>query len=383
MNKFFRLVFLAIIFITALAFIDPKSISAQCDPGENCCRCSISGASRTCGITTNNCDDPATAQCSNVYDPYSPSFCADYNPGSCNCGTSPVCGELGETCCRDVGGFYCNDTSLICGSSATCVSCGGYGQPCCLNDACNTGYSCNTDVNLCLGSDRQCDCSVSGNRCNIVDFCGQGYTAVCTGDTGTSCTSSLCSCVLTSRYNPTTTPMPTQFFQCQDRCEHLISNGVLQPQYDTGNCTDSNGNPDPTQCANSNFDCSINGIISDCYCCENLLPIQSTVISRPRIDIFSGCGNGSINTAIGCIPIGDKNAFLAFILRWALGISGGISFIFIIYSGFIIMTATGDKRKVQAGRELLTAAISGIMLIIFSVFILDFIGIRILRIPGL
>jgi uncharacterized membrane protein YhaH (DUF805 family) len=95
------------------------------------------------------------------------------------------------------------------------------------------------------------------------------------------------------------------------------------------------------------------------------------------------CGESSINTAIGCIPIGNRNEFLIFILRWAIGIAAGVSFLLIVYSGFTIMTAGGDKRKVEAGRELLTAAVSGILLIIFSVFILDFIGIRILKIPGL
>jgi len=49
----------------------------------------------------------------------------------------------------------------------------------------------------------------------------------------------------------------------------------------------------------------------------------------------------------------------------------------------MIITAAGDKRKLQGGKELLTAAVSGLFLIIFSVFILDLIGIRILRIPGL
>lgn len=49
----------------------------------------------------------------------------------------------------------------------------------------------------------------------------------------------------------------------------------------------------------------------------------------------------------------------------------------------MIMTSGGNTEKTKAGKELLTAAITGLMILIFSVFILDFFGLRILRIPGL
>jgi hypothetical protein len=47
------------------------------------------------------------------------------------------------------------------------------------------------------------------------------------------------------------------------------------------------------------------------------------------------------------------------------------------------MTSGGDPRKAKAAKELLTSAIAGLLMIIFSVYILDLIGIRILNIPGL
>jgi hypothetical protein len=49
----------------------------------------------------------------------------------------------------------------------------------------------------------------------------------------------------------------------------------------------------------------------------------------------------------------------------------------------MISTSAGDPKKLQAGKELLTAAISGLLLLIFSVFILRIIGVEILNIPGL
>ena len=86
----------------------------------------------------------------------------------------------------------------------------------------------------------------------------------------------------------------------------------------------------------------------------------------------------SINTAIGCIPILDQTSFLSFVLKWAVGIGGGVAFLLIIYAGFMIMTAAGNPERLKAGQELLTSAISGLILLIFSVFILKFIGVDIL-----
>lgn len=92
-------------------------------------------------------------------------------------------------------------------------------------------------------------------------------------------------------------------------------------------------------------------------------------------------GNG-IDTAIGCIPITDTNLFIGFILRWAIGIGGGIAFLLIVYSAFMIMTSQGNPERLKAGQELLTSAIAGLIMLIFSVFILRVIGVDILKLPG-
>jgi len=94
------------------------------------------------------------------------------------------------------------------------------------------------------------------------------------------------------------------------------------------------------------------------------------------------CPNGELNTAIGCIPINDTDELLGFILRWAIGIGGGIAFLLIIFAGFQIMTSAGNPERLQAGRELLTSAIAGLILLVFSVFILRIIGVDILNLPG-
>lgn len=95
----------------------------------------------------------------------------------------------------------------------------------------------------------------------------------------------------------------------------------------------------------------------------------------PAIAQLESCG---IDTAIGCIPVENTNQFMGWILGWAVGIGGGIAFLLIIYASFMIMTSQGDPTRLKAGQELLTSAISGLIMLIFSIFILKFIGIDIL-----
>ena len=95
--------------------------------------------------------------------------------------------------------------------------------------------------------------------------------------------------------------------------------------------------------------------------------------------IFCGPDGKGIQTAIGCVPVlSDTNQFLSFILRWAVGVGGGIAFLLILYAGFMIMSSSGNPERLKAGQELLTSAIAGLILLIFSVFILKFIGVDIL-----
>ncbi|MBI1863678.1 hypothetical protein HYS03_00480, partial [Candidatus Woesebacteria bacterium] len=62
----------------------------------------------------------------------------------------------------------------------------------------------------------------------------------------------------------------------------------------------------------------------------------------------------------------------------SLGLGGGIATLLIIYAGFIMTTSTGDPKRLQAGKELLGAAIGGLMLLIFAVFVLRLLGVNIL-----
>ena len=90
-----------------------------------------------------------------------------------------------------------------------------------------------------------------------------------------------------------------------------------------------------------------------------------------------------ITTAVGCVPFGNTNSLIGFFLGWGIGIAGGIAFLLMVYATFLIITSAGDPKKLNAGKELLVAALSGLFLLIFSVFLLRLIGKDILNIPGL
>lgn len=91
---------------------------------------------------------------------------------------------------------------------------------------------------------------------------------------------------------------------------------------------------------------------------------------------------GKAWTAIGCLST-DPTEFIRDLLSFGSGIAGGIAFLLILFGGLQIMMSSGNPEKMQAGKELVGSAVSGLLLIIFSVFLLRFVGVDILGIPTL
>lgn len=90
----------------------------------------------------------------------------------------------------------------------------------------------------------------------------------------------------------------------------------------------------------------------------------------------------AIYTAVGCVRTGSQG-LTEDIVRVFMGMVGGIALFSIISASFLFTTSQGDTNKVKQAKELLTAAVSGLFFIVFSIFILQFIGVNILGIPGL
>ena len=70
------------------------------------------------------------------------------------------------------------------------------------------------------------------------------------------------------------------------------------------------------------------------------------------------------------------------IIPYAVGLGGLIAFFLMIFGGLQIILSGGNPEKVKAGKEIITSAIAGLLLIIFSVFILRLIGVNLLNLPG-
>lgn len=90
---------------------------------------------------------------------------------------------------------------------------------------------------------------------------------------------------------------------------------------------------------------------------------------------------GGIWTAVGCIP-SNPESVIATIITIGLAAGGGIVLIMILVGSFELSVSQGDPNKTKEAKEKITSAIIGLLFVIFSVTILQFIGVSILHIPG-
>lgn len=91
--------------------------------------------------------------------------------------------------------------------------------------------------------------------------------------------------------------------------------------------------------------------------------------------------NPTVWTAIGCIET-EGNSIVTSLVRIGLGLAGGALLLIILAAAFLLSTSQGDPKKTDDGQKMVTAGVTGLLFIIFSVVILRTIGIDILQIPG-
>jgi hypothetical protein len=92
-------------------------------------------------------------------------------------------------------------------------------------------------------------------------------------------------------------------------------------------------------------------------------------------EVYYTCSTG-FGVTIDTRPTG----FVTAMFRIVLSISGGIATLLIIFSGYAMIASRGNPEKITAAREKLTSAIVGLLFIIFSLVILQIIGVDILGI---
>ncbi|MCL4208853.1 hypothetical protein KJZ63_04485 [Patescibacteria group bacterium] len=89
----------------------------------------------------------------------------------------------------------------------------------------------------------------------------------------------------------------------------------------------------------------------------------------------------NIWTAVGCIDNKPTN-IISTIVNVFIGLVGGVSLLRILAASVIFVTSQGDVKKVTEAKEMISSSVVGIIVVIFSVTILQFIGSGILKIPG-
>lgn len=127
--------------------------------------------------------------------------------------------------------------------------------------------------------------------------------------------------------------------------------------------------------------------LTSCSC----LPIETYNVAKLCLQIDNKneqsecikCSKDGIWTAIGCFEGSFANFLTKNILGWGIGLAGIISMMCIVYAAIKMQMSKGNPDKLKNTQEMLTSCITGLLLIIFSVFILRVLGVDILRIPGL
>lgn len=89
-----------------------------------------------------------------------------------------------------------------------------------------------------------------------------------------------------------------------------------------------------------------------------------------------------VSTAVATFDT-TPTGFIKSLFGILLSLAGGIALLLIIYAAFQLLVSQGNPEKVQGARETITSAIIGLLFLIFSLTILQIIGVEILHIPGL
>ncbi len=116
-------------------------------------------------------------------------------------------------------------------------------------------------------------------------------------------------------------------------------------------------------------------------------PTSTPLPPEPACTHNTGGECPSVDTALGVINVGaggevGNEGIVTSIMGVLLSISGGLALLLIIYAGYKLLTSGGNPDTVKGARDLLTAAIVGLLFIILALVVLQVIGVDILHIPG-
>ena len=105
--------------------------------------------------------------------------------------------------------------------------------------------------------------------------------------------------------------------------------------------------------------------------------------NNEEVDRCTRClsSDGGVWTALGCLPVQPETFIEQRVLPIGLGLAGGASLLTIFYAAYLVQTSQGNPEKLKKARSYLTSALTGLLVVIFAIFILQFVGVNLLGIP--
>ena len=100
---------------------------------------------------------------------------------------------------------------------------------------------------------------------------------------------------------------------------------------------------------------------------------------------------GKSYTSLGCLDSGGLGGFtqegaavnvIQTLLTIVFSLASGVALLYIFHGAFVILTSGGNSERLLYGKRVVSAAIIGLVFSLFSVFIVNFIGGKVLLIPG-
>ncbi len=99
------------------------------------------------------------------------------------------------------------------------------------------------------------------------------------------------------------------------------------------------------------------------FCLTILSLLTPVLVSAQTNDIL---GLNVINNANIGLQASDPRAVAARIINVALGFLGIIAVVIVLYGGFMWMTAAGNEERISKAKQILTAGIIGLVIIVMA-----------------
>ncbi|MFA5129204.1 MAG: hypothetical protein WC445_04625 [Patescibacteria group bacterium] len=99
------------------------------------------------------------------------------------------------------------------------------------------------------------------------------------------------------------------------------------------------------------------------FCLTILSLLTPVLVSAQTNDIL---GLNIINNANIGLQASDPRAVAARIINVALGFLGIIAVVIVLYGGFMWMTAAGNEERISKAKQILTAGIIGLVIIVMA-----------------